>query len=175
MVRIGTEHTASLPCRKAFMMRLLITTPLLAFFNSAASFASPADFKSRCEVLGRGVKVQAYNGIGVTIAQYLTKGSVIDQFSEGTNSTCALPNPVVPVDLCRLAFHVPTSESSDIYMEAWLPEQWNSRFLAVGTGGLAGCEFCQIIDPRNAKLPPRYFLSGPRVCGRIWLCQRLKQ
>jgi feruloyl esterase len=133
-------------------MRFRSTISFLALSSSAVSGASSADFKSKCEALGKGVKVQGYNGVGVTIAQYLAKNSTIDQFSEGTNSTCAfLSNPVVPVNLCRLALHVPTTETSDIYMEAWLPEAWNSRFIAVGTGGLAGCEFFQSVDPFIAK------------------------
>jgi feruloyl esterase len=74
------------------------------------------------------------------MAKYFTQNTTIDQFAEGTNVTCALPNPVVPVDLCRVALNFPTSESSEVYMEAWLPEKWNQRFLAVGTGGLTGCK-----------------------------------
>ncbi|KAF2869676.1 hypothetical protein BDV95DRAFT_497909 [Massariosphaeria phaeospora] len=121
-----------------------ITTSLLALsFNSAAFGVASTDFKSRCEALGQGVEVPGYDGLSVGITQFLAKDSVIDQFAEGTNATCALPNPVVPVDLCRLALRAPTSNASEIHMEVWLPEQWNSRFLAVGTGGLAGCIFYQ--------------------------------
>lgn len=120
-------------------MRLLTLIFLLAFLENAN--ASLTDFQTRCNTLSQGVGVKAYNGVSVTIVEYLTQNTTIDQFSEGTNTTCALPNPIVPVNLCRLALHVPTSESSETYMEAWLPEKWNARFIAVGTGGLAGCEF----------------------------------
>lgn len=66
----------------------------------------------------------------------------------GTNLTLADYDPscgalyqVVSVDLCRVALFVPTSERSNISMEAWLPtsEEWTGRFLSTGNGGLGGC------------------------------------
>lgn len=42
-------------------------------------------------------------------------------------------------DLCRVVMTVPTSNSSSIRVEAWLPDDWNSRFLATGNGGIGGC------------------------------------
>ncbi|KAL7266135.1 Feruloyl esterase, partial [Rhizina undulata] len=45
----------------------------------------------------------------------------------------------VPVSLCRLTFKITTSLNSSIFAEAWLPDDWNSRFLATGNGGLNGC------------------------------------
>jgi feruloyl esterase len=134
-------------------MRLL-SVSLLTFFGGSVASASQADFKTRCEALSKGVTVQGYHGIKVPIAQYVTKNTTIDQFAQetGTNATCALPNPVVQVDLCRVALNFPTSDSSEVYMEAWLPENWNSRFLAVGTGGLAGCEFPQLMGLHRADM-----------------------
>lgn len=46
----------------------------------------------------------------------------------------------VEVPLCRLQLIVNTSDSSAITAEAWLPTEWNGRFLALGNGGLGGCE-----------------------------------
>lgn len=43
------------------------------------------------------------------------------------------------VPLCRVQFSVNTSETSQIKAEAWLPDDWNGRFLALGNGGLGGC------------------------------------
>ncbi|KLO15211.1 tannase and feruloyl esterase [Schizopora paradoxa] len=43
------------------------------------------------------------------------------------------------VPLCRVQFGVNTSETSEIKAEAWLPDEWNGRFLALGNGGLGGC------------------------------------
>ena len=35
--------------------------------------------------------------------------------------------------------NITTSEASSIILEAWLPSDWNGRFLSAGNGGLAGC------------------------------------
>ncbi|KAF2821589.1 feruloyl esterase B [Ophiobolus disseminans] len=99
---------------------------LCSLVGTAFSSTSTPDFKSRCEALSGGVDVRGYENIS---------------FSEGTNSTCTFPNPVTAVDLCRVGIRFSTSDSSEVYMEAWLPEKWNSRLLSIGTGGLAGCIF----------------------------------
>ncbi|KAL7267199.1 hypothetical protein RUND412_010226, partial [Rhizina undulata] len=54
------------------------------------------------------------------------------------DSTCD-QSFTVPVSLCRLTFIITTSSNSTISAEAWLPDTWNSRFLATGNGGLNGC------------------------------------
>lgn len=55
--------------------------------------------------------------------------------------TCGVGYQVVGVDLCRVAMFVPTSETSNISMEVWLPPQeaWTGRFLSTGNGGVSGC------------------------------------
>jgi feruloyl esterase len=42
-------------------------------------------------------------------------------------------------DLCRAVINVTTSPSSTARIEAWLPDEWNGRFLAGGNGGTGGC------------------------------------
>jgi len=42
-------------------------------------------------------------------------------------------------DLCRVVLNVNTSSSSVNRIEAWLPDDWNGRFLATGNGGTGGC------------------------------------
>jgi feruloyl esterase len=42
-------------------------------------------------------------------------------------------------DLCRAVINVNTSSSSTDRIEAWLPDNWNGRFLATGNGGTGGC------------------------------------
>ncbi|KAJ6490290.1 tannase and feruloyl esterase [Mycena vitilis] len=45
----------------------------------------------------------------------------------------------VSTPLCRVEFITQTSETSAVRGEAWLPDEWNGRFLALGNGGLGGC------------------------------------
>lgn len=47
--------------------------------------------------------------------------------------------------LCRVQFVVNTSSISSILAEAWLPEEWNERFLALGNGGLNGCKYASSV------------------------------
>jgi feruloyl esterase len=56
--------------------------------------------------------------------------------------TCGGPGMSAPVgqDLCRVALSVRTSNQSGIEMEAWLPRNWNGRFMATGNGGIGGCK-----------------------------------
>ncbi|KAL5532409.1 hypothetical protein ACEPAF_5979 [Sanghuangporus sanghuang] len=53
----------------------------------------------------------------------------------GTCSTQATVN----ASLCRIQYVVNTSDISAIAGEAWLPDDWNQRFVALGNGGLNGC------------------------------------
>jgi feruloyl esterase len=87
------------------------------------------------------LRIDGYKGYKINLAKYLPKNTIIDHAAEGLNQTC-LPNGTpapLPVSLCRLQLTVPTSRSSEIVMEAWLPENWTGRFLATGNGGLSGC------------------------------------
>jgi feruloyl esterase len=55
--------------------------------------------------------------------------------------TCGGPGEsrAVSQDLCRVAMYVETSKTSGIHLEAWLPVDWNQRFISTGNGGLGGC------------------------------------
>ncbi|KAF2743475.1 tannase and feruloyl esterase [Sporormia fimetaria CBS 119925] len=57
--------------------------------------------------------------------------------------TCLADQLSIPltVPMCRLSLHIPTSPSSAVNMEIWLPppETWTKRFLSTGNGGLGGC------------------------------------
>ncbi|KAG6908599.1 hypothetical protein DXG01_004002 [Tephrocybe rancida] len=53
----------------------------------------------------------------------------------GTCQTKALAS----TPMCRVQFVVNTTTTSAVHAEAWLPDTWYGRFLAVGNGGLGGC------------------------------------
>jgi feruloyl esterase len=59
------------------------------------------------------------------------------------DASCGGPgkSPPAAQDLCRVALYVHTTNRSGIQFEAWLPKDWNGRFLATGNGGIGGCEF----------------------------------
>ncbi|KAJ7498226.1 tannase and feruloyl esterase [Mycena galericulata] len=54
------------------------------------------------------------------------------------------------VPLCRVQFSTETSPTSAVYAEAWLPDEWYGRFLALGNGGLGGCIFYPELDYGSA-------------------------
>lgn len=74
----------------------------------------------------------------------------VSHFSNGANislpdlvPSCATGPGIniakVPIDLCRAVVNVSSSASSTARIEAWLPDNWNGRFLATGNGGTGGC------------------------------------
>jgi hypothetical protein len=79
------------------------------------------------------------------------KGVTIDSIEHHPNGyTILLPDTVpscggyrfdvnTTADLCRVVMTVPTTETSSIRVEAWLPDDWNGRSLATGNGGTGGC------------------------------------
>ena len=116
---------------------------------------------------------------------YNSTREVLEFVPAGTNlsfpdndPSCARPNQVVSVDLCRVALSIPTSNRSSFTYEHWLPQSWTGRFLSTGNGGIDGCQ----LSPRNAVRPAminglihsyRHQVRGHRIRHAIWvLCDR---
>lgn len=78
-------------------------------------------------------------------------------YDEPTNASTSEPFDTISIDvpLCRLEFSITTSETSRVRAEAWLPSEWTGRFMAIGNGGLGGCEFCEVelLQRLNCVLP----------------------
>ncbi|KAJ3776995.1 putative feruloyl esterase B-1 [Lentinula raphanica] len=53
--------------------------------------------------------------------------------------TCGTPYQVISSDICRVAMAVPTSDTSEISLEAWFPANYSGRFLSTANRGFAGC------------------------------------
>ncbi|KAI2463108.1 tannase and feruloyl esterase [Annulohypoxylon bovei var. microspora] len=72
---------------------------------------------------------------------YLPNGTSIAL--PGTVESCGGPDLTAnaTADLCRLVLLVSTTSTSEVQLEAWLPDpqSWNGRFLATGNGGIGGC------------------------------------
>ncbi|KAI1653694.1 tannase and feruloyl esterase [Daldinia decipiens] len=92
----------------------------------------------KCASLGAQIPVPNST---ILMYNYLLNGTTIDL--PGTVESCGGPNlkANVTADLCRFVFTVTTSPSSEIQLEAWLPDSktWNGRILATGNGGIGGC------------------------------------
>ncbi|CAI6339933.1 unnamed protein product [Periconia digitata] len=79
-------------------------------------------------------------GLAVLNATHLSNGVVVDL--PGLVPSCmvnGLSSTTTTNDLCRIIVNVTTSASSTNRIEAWLPDNWNGRFLATGNGGIGGC------------------------------------
>ncbi|KAF2432219.1 tannase and feruloyl esterase [Tothia fuscella] len=75
----------------------------------------------------------------VELVEFIPRNTSVDL--NYRDVTCGGPGKSAPVgqDLCRIALNIKTSNRSKIHLEAWLPEDWNGRFLATGNGGISGC------------------------------------
>ncbi|KAH8667517.1 putative feruloyl esterase [Tricladium varicosporioides] len=91
---------------------------------------------SACKQLGAEL---AIGNVTVNFAEYISAGTNITLSRDYNLSTCAVSSQVVPVDLCRVAMRVETSNRSELTLEAWLPTNWTGRFLSTGNGGVSGC------------------------------------
>ncbi|KAF5586343.1 feruloyl esterase B-2 [Fusarium pseudocircinatum] len=75
----------------------------------------------------------------IASVQHHSVGDVIPL--PNTVASCEGPNfkANITSDLCRIVINVLTSDTSSVRIEAWLPDNWNKRLLATGTGGIGGC------------------------------------
>lgn len=77
--------------------------------------------QAACERLGSEFSAPH---VTVNVAQYIEAGTNLS-LPQGYNlSSCGNSAQVVPVDLCRIAANVATSNRSEITLEAWLPTNW---------------------------------------------------
>lgn len=81
-----------------------------------------SDPQAACERLGSDFSAPH---VTVNVAQYIEAGTNLSLPQQGEGaSSCGNTNLVVPVDLCRIAANVATSNRSEVFLEAWLPSNW---------------------------------------------------
>lgn len=92
---------------------------------------------SRCSKIADNFKID--NGT-VILTEYFKDGDQVEL--PGLDTTCqaiGYPYTNATADICRVVVSVNTTETSSVIVEGWLPNEWNSRFLASGGGGILGC------------------------------------
>ncbi|KAL1650748.1 Feruloyl esterase [Diplodia intermedia] len=98
--------------------------------------AQNSSFEQQCSSLAADLSSVLPNAT-VWFSDFVAGGTNIS-FPDNDPS-CGRPAQVVENDLCRVALRVPTTNQSEISMEAWLPSNWTGRFLSTGNGGTSGC------------------------------------
>ena len=71
--------------------------------------------------------------------EYITANTTI--LLPGMDDSCSRYNQSIPVDSCRIALTIPTSNRSSFIYEMLLPNEtfWGGRLMATGNGGIDGC------------------------------------
>ncbi|KAI1381288.1 tannase and feruloyl esterase [Hypoxylon crocopeplum] len=91
-----------------------------------------------CTSLGTQISIP---NVTIVAHDYLLNGTTIAL--PGTVESCGGPDlkANATTNLCRLVLVVATTPSSEVQLEAWLPDaqNWNNRLLATGNGGIGGC------------------------------------
>lgn len=122
-----------------------VPTSTLASVNSAASISTTSSATSMatntisssyCDTICSSLQFSNQT-VSVNSCGYYNAGSTVN--ITGGQSVCG-SSAYPQVDLCRVALSVTTSDTSENYMEVWLPTGWNGRFLATDNKGLAGCK-----------------------------------
>ncbi|KAF2139272.1 uncharacterized protein K452DRAFT_275434 [Aplosporella prunicola CBS 121167] len=109
---------------------------LLLLLGAAAGQQQKATFEQACGQLPGALGAVVPNAT-VWFSSFVAGGTNLSLADN--NATCTQPSQAVTADMCRVALRVPTSNRSEISMEAWLPANWTGRFLSTGNGGVGGC------------------------------------
>lgn len=75
----------------------------------------------------------------IRLRQYIHANTSITL--QGMEQSCNRTKQVIPINSCRIALTVPTTNRSSFIMELFLPDEavWAGRLLSVGNGGIDGC------------------------------------
>ncbi|KAJ7285169.1 tannase and feruloyl esterase [Mycena rebaudengoi] len=111
------------------------------FLGSGVLTSNAGALHAKCLSLKSSLDLENTTIVDVS---YLSAGGKLVPGTHGQCPDTAFDSVSVP--LCRVQFFTNTSESSVVYGEAWLPDEWHGRFLGAGNGGLGGCIFYDTLD-----------------------------
>ncbi|TLS25623.1 hypothetical protein PpBr36_07961 [Pyricularia pennisetigena] len=122
-----------------------MNSSMLRWLTLAGAFVGPActsplasavPGQQRCEAFSQTLSIP--NVTVVSTQHYSSQANITVQ---GLVASCASMGTTftAPTDLCRVVVNVATSPSSQVRLEAWLPDSWEKRLLSTGTGGIGGC------------------------------------
>ena len=117
-----------------------LASTLLLATGLTSIFASECESTSAQRCLGLAQKLSG--SINITTTYTLAGESVnISPTPDPSCSVTQSPSYTAIENVCRVVAIVPTSNRSEVYLEAWLPDAdaWTGRFLAIGNVGLGGC------------------------------------
>lgn len=121
----------AVPLAMAFLALVLAILGLKAGGTSAS-----AAFQHQCTAFD----LSSVGLTNATVTEHVYVESGTNLSLPDNDPSCNSKSQVVPVNLCRVALQIATSESSGIVAEIWLPEDWNGRLVTTGNGGLGGCK-----------------------------------
>ncbi|KAF7300107.1 Carboxylic ester hydrolase [Mycena kentingensis (nom. inval.)] len=113
--------------------RVALQTMFLCIFLLAigSNNAQAQDTAEECANLKSTLRLE---NTTILASDYIsTRTTVSTPGSCGATTTVAFP------PLCRVQLIVNTTMTSSVHAEAWLPDTWFGRFLALGNGGNNGC------------------------------------
>lgn len=111
-----------------------VNLPLLGGSASLLLGHFELDPVEACRSLSSAFDVQAFNTT-ILDSTYFDTASEVKALGVCQSTTN------IGAGTCRVQLVVNTSAVSAITAEAWLPANWSGRFLAIGNGGLDGCEY----------------------------------
>ncbi|GMG26359.1 unnamed protein product [Aspergillus oryzae] len=94
--------------------------------NLSLALAVGTDFPASCQAFSPDTRAANAHR---EFTEYVPAGTNLSL--PYNDATCARPNQVVTVDLCRVALYVETSNRSSVTTEIWLPRNWTGRKLTV--------------------------------------------